>query len=67
MFRRDRNTLFFIVLGFSSMIILMATDEIDTILSYILLGITICSFILALIATDMSEFEKKPKKDEEQK
>lgn len=65
MFRRDRNILFFIVLGFSSMIILISTGQIHSILSYTLLGITIGSFVLALIATNMSDFGEKPKKDDE--
>jgi len=64
MFKRDRNVLFFIILGFSSMIILASTGQINTILSYFLLGVTIGSFVLALISTSMSEFEKKPKKDD---
>ena len=67
MFKRDRNVWILIVLGFTSMIALMSTNEIDTILSYTLLGITLGSFILALIATNMTEFGKKSKKNEDQK
>lgn len=65
MIKRDRNVWILIVLGFTSMIALMATDEIDTILSYTLLGITLGSFVLALIATDMTEFGKKPKNEDQ--
>jgi len=61
MFRRDRNVLFFIILGFSSMFVLVSTGQIDTIFSYFLLGLTLGSFVLALVASDMTEFEKKPK------
>ncbi len=65
MFKRDRNVWILIVLGFTSMIALMSTGEIDTILSYTLLGLTLGSFVLALIATDMTEFGKKPKNEDQ--
>ncbi len=65
MFKRDRNVLFLIIVGFSSMFVLISTGQIDTIFSYFLLGITLGSFVLALVASDMSEFGKKPKKDDE--
>ncbi len=67
MFKRDRNTLFFIILGFTSMFILISTGQIHTILSYTLLGITLGSFVLALITTNMTDFGKKSKKDEDKK
>jgi len=63
MFRRDRNVLFFIVLGFSSMFVLMSLGQIDSIASYFMLGVTLGSFVLALIASDV----KIEKKDEDQK
>lgn len=65
MFKRDRNVLFFIILGFGSMIVLMSTGGIDTILSYTLLGLTLGSFVLALITTNMTEFGKKPKNEDQ--
>ena len=65
MFKRDRNVWILIVLGFTSMIALMSTGEIDTILSYTLLGLTLGSFVLALIATNMTEFGKKPKNEDQ--
>jgi len=61
MFKRDRNVLFFIIIGFSSMFVLISLGQIDTIASYLLLGITLGSFVLALVASDMTEFAKKPK------
>ncbi len=64
MFKRDRNVLFFIITGFSSMFVLISLGQIDTIASYLLLGITLGSFVLALIASDMTEFAKKPKNED---
>jgi len=65
MFKRDRNVWLFIILGFSSMFILASMGQIDTILSYFLLGLTLGSFVIALVASDMTEFAKKLKKDDE--
>jgi len=64
MFKRDRNVLFFIIIGFSSMFVLVSLGQIDTIASYLLLGITLGSFVLALITSDMTEFAKKPKNED---
>ena len=47
------------------MIALMSTGEIDTILSYTLLRLTLGSYVLALITTNMTEFGKKPKNDDQ--
>ena len=63
MFRRDRNILFFIIIGFSSMFVLMSLGQIDNIASYLLLGITLGSFVLALVASDV-KIQKKPKDED---